>query len=302
MHATPDHDLPAAGDRIGDRFHLLQRCEDGPVGWLYDALDEQTGQVVRLRVPRGPVDPIRLGIQHPTLARHLGVADGGDYLVMEDLDGAPLRLSAEGSPLLRLYEAAAQILPLFAELHAHGVVHGTFGLHSLWLDAQGHTRVVDLGIERPDDGGPWGAPERREGGHIDARSDVWALGSVLHAIAAGAIDGPADLPADVLQVLGRARHARPVFRFADAGALWSALQPVVLAALEDSLVTDHPDDCATLDPLAGLPSLPPAPERVHRPTVPRWTLVAGAIALSAAMVLFFATFTAGILSTFFLLA
>ena len=300
MLRTTPLPAPCIGDRLHDRFHLLQACGDSPAGVLFDALDEQTAEVVRLRFPHGTIDPVRLGVQHPTLVRHLAIAEGGSYMVMEDLEGAPLELTTEGSAILRVWEVAAQLMPLFAELHRHGVAHECLGLHSLWRDIDGHTRVVDLGIasELDERTSPYASPERRRGEEQDQRSDVYSLAALLFAVAEGAPPAitalkpsapvTTALPEPVARILARAMSPRAVFRHADAGTLWAELEPVLREGLEAELHANHVGSPTLDEPPSSMEhdrasSLPPAPPRRKRPARTHWQWLAAAAVLIASV-------------------
>jgi len=298
LTATPIRH-PAVDEVVDGRFRLLRRCVDDAAGALYDALDEFTAEVVRLRVPTGPVDAQLLGVQHPSLARQLGVTPRAGYVITEDIDGTPLSLEVEdgATAVARVYAVAAQLLPLFATLHAHGVVHGHLGLHSVWRDREGHLRVVDLGLPARLDATsrPWASPERRRGEAQDARGDVYSLASLLYGVAAAAPPETEALqpvaprcqavPGPVAHVLWQAMDPRQAFRYDDAAALWEALQPVLLDALEAESSAATPEEPtfdedgeATMDhPSAA--SLAPSPPRAQRPPRRSWASMAAAAAV-----------------------
>mgnify|MGYP000120540541 CR=1 FL=1 len=281
---------PAVDELVEGRFRLLTLLGDDAAGALYHALDEVTAEVVRMRIPVGAVDERLLGVQHPSLARHNGVTPVARHVITEDIDGQPLALEAVGTALQRTHAVARQLLPLFAELHAHDVVHGHLGLHSVWRDREGHLRVVDLGLpSRLDESSlPFASPERRRGEVQDARGDVYSLASILFGVASGsppqtqALQPVAPhctaLPDAVAEVIWQAMDPRQSFRYADARALWDALEPVLLDALdaEDAPLPDEEAE-ATLDELTfdedgestldhpRAASLAPSRPRRHRP-------------------------------------
>jgi hypothetical protein len=202
------------------RFRLLQVIADTDAGPIADALDQLTGEVVRVRAPAGPVDERLLGVLHPSLALPCWVA--GRVVVYRDLGEGPITLGADARPALtRLQQAADQLLPLFEALHTHGLVHGTLGPDSVWIDPDGHLRVMDLGL-RP-------APTD------DPRADVAALARWLVTWVEGAPPDdaetrpllPPSLPPAVGRVLLHAMDPRPVFRPANAGALRRQLDDAI---------------------------------------------------------------------------
>ncbi len=161
-------------------------------------------------------------------------SDGFDYLVMDLLEGEDLasRL-AHAAPLpleeaLRIVEQVADALAL---AHRQGIVHrdlkpaNVFLARSRGEAISGSTRpsdltsgdygeravLLDFGLAKTDAGGPsltasgealgtpqYMAPEQASGDHIDARTDVYALGAILFEMLSGAppFDGPS--PASVL--------------------------------------------------------------------------------------------------------
>jgi len=272
MLQTPPHSsAPDVGQVLDDRFHLLQVVQRDRAGTVFDALDAVTAEVVRLRATVGAVDPERLGILHPGLARPLAVAADGSYVVLQDLDDEPLAPSLFPS-LDRLSQLADAILPTLAALHAHGVVHGELQPSSFWLDRNGEVRLVDLGLAvalgHNPHAEPYVAPERAFGRDADdPRSDVYALAAVLFHHATGATPSPAaleqaDLPEPLRQVFALALDPRPVFRPCDAGALHRALQEALERTGHLPDVPDEPD--GTFDePCA--PTLPPVRRRLSDP-------------------------------------
>lgn len=311
LHASPASDAPTVGQVLDGRFRLLQVVTEDRAGVVFDALDEHSGEVVRLRGTVGPVDGQRLGILHDGLARPTAVSADGTYVVFADLDDEPLR-----PPLFpsvdRMAHLAEAVLPTLAVLHEHGVVHGDLLPSSFWLDRHGQVRIVDLGLatqlSRRSGDAAYVAPERAFGRDADdPRIDVYAIAAILFHHATGVEPSAealqsADLPPAVRQVLALALDPRPVFRPIHAGAFHRAL----VGALERT--TPEPEDVpeepdGTLDGPESFPehdTLPPSTRRqlsaplppggglVERALLPWWTalfLIGGLCMLTAAVLM-----------------
>jgi serine/threonine-protein kinase len=127
---------------------------------------------------------------------------------MEHLHGADLAatLARRGPlPVALAVEAVVQACEALAEAHALGIVHRDLKPANLFLtesvDGSPCIKVLDFGISRMVDRSPrsqltdpgtvlgtpsYMAPEQMEGNeHVDARSDIWALGTILFELLVG---------------------------------------------------------------------------------------------------------------------
>ncbi|HKQ56867.1 MAG TPA: serine/threonine-protein kinase [Candidatus Eisenbacteria bacterium] len=131
-------------------------------------------------------------------------------LVMEYVDGITLRARMkEPVPIAEFWRIAGESAGAVAAAHAHGVIHRDIKPENLMLTGNGQIKVLDFGIARRADapaGGPTGdattmtaegrpamiagtpqymAPEALYGGRIDARTDIFSLGTVFYELLAG---------------------------------------------------------------------------------------------------------------------
>lgn len=130
-------------------------------------------------------------------------------------------------------------------IHSLGFVHGNLKPSSIYLDDGGRPLLTDFSA--PQISGsvvtPYMSPEQAQGGIVDRRADIYALGVLLYEILvgeappAGVVVSPRgkrpDLPESVERVIFKAMAQNPDARFQNAGefqsALAAALQPVVPA-------------------------------------------------------------------------
>ena len=155
-------------------------------------------------------------LEHPHIcALHdVGEQEGQAFLVMEHLHGETLADRLKKGPLAlpQALEVGTQVADALAAAHRHGIVHrdlkpgnvmltGTgaklldFGLAS--LGAPAGQRLVENLTSTPTESAPltgegtilgtmpYMAPEQLEGRPVDARTDVWALGVILHEMVTG---------------------------------------------------------------------------------------------------------------------
>jgi serine/threonine protein kinase/Tol biopolymer transport system component len=164
------------------------------------------------------------GLNHPNICtlHDVGSLDGLDYLVMECVEGESLAARLEKGPLL-----ANQVLKIGAELadaldkaHRSGIVHRDLKPANIMLTKSG-AKLLDFGLAKPtapqatlatltsalpqqspvtQEGTIVGtfqymSPEQVEGKELDARSDIFSLGTVLYEMLTGkrAFDGKSQL-------------------------------------------------------------------------------------------------------------
>ena len=133
----------------------------------------------------------------------MGEDRGVPFLAMQMLQGETLenRLTRAGGrlPLAEVLRVGREVAEGLAAAHARGLIHRDIKPANVWLEqGRGRVRIVDFGLARgsePDAqftqagaviGTPaYMAPEQAAGDAVDARSDLFSLGSVLYRAATG---------------------------------------------------------------------------------------------------------------------
>ena len=206
-------------------------------------------------------------IQSEHVARVIDVGtleSGAPYMVMEYLEGADLSQKIASSGAVTVHEAVRYLLEAceaLAEAHHAGIVHRDLKPANLFLarraDKTSIVKVLDFGISKSSVGGGGGitstqavmgspyymSPEQlMSAKHVDARSDIWSLGIVLHEalvgvppysgesiaeIVAQILQAPApsvrakrpDVPPEIDRIIATCLAKDPNARYRDVGAL-----------------------------------------------------------------------------------
>ncbi len=144
------------------------------------------------------------GIRHENVIAIHAVdetTDGTPYLVMEYVPGVALdeHLARTGPlPLEEIVRIGRQTASGLAAAHAHGLIHRDIKPANILLETGvDRVKITDFGLARADEdvrltqsgvvaGTPqYMAPEQAEGKPLDARADLFSLGSVLYACCTG---------------------------------------------------------------------------------------------------------------------
>jgi serine/threonine-protein kinase len=199
-----------AGDVLAERYRVIDMLGSGGTGEVYRVHDTTLNQQVALKLfPRIQHDhmamerlhrEVRLArqISHGNVCRvfDIGEAAGHPFITMEFVTGEDLQkllrrighLSSD-----KAIQVARQLCAGLAAAHEAGVLHRDLKPANVMLDGRGNVRITDFGLavlaEDLHDfnaGTPgYMAPEQLTGQEVTIRSDIYALGLVLHEIFTG---------------------------------------------------------------------------------------------------------------------
>ncbi|MFZ4574213.1 MAG: protein kinase domain-containing protein, partial [Phycisphaerales bacterium] len=139
-------------------------------------------------------------LRHPGIVavRDSGLAEGCHYFAMDYVEGEPLDRALLGTarPLREKLEMFVEIAEAVAAAHVRGVIHRDLKPANIRVDLASRPHVLDFGLAKLVEGSqglsmtadgqfvgslPWASPEQvGGGGEVDVRSDVYALGVILH--------------------------------------------------------------------------------------------------------------------------
>jgi len=213
-------------------------------------------------------------LSHPNVLAvyDVHVEGSSPYVVSELLEGETLRdaLQRGALPTRRAVDIAVQIASGLAAAHQKGIVHRDVKPANIFLTADGRAKVLDFGLARIVEAGDtdavttligqepatvpgtvlgtvgYMAPEQVRGEVVDARADVFSLGTVCYEMLAGrrAFTGetsveimaaivrsdPADLPPEtppaLNRIIRRCMEKAPAQRFQSAADVAFALDAV----------------------------------------------------------------------------
>jgi serine/threonine-protein kinase len=198
---------------LAERYQIIGLLGQGGMGEVYRANDLKLGQPVALKfLPAATAKnqqllarfhaEVRIArqVSHPNVCRvyDIGEVDGSTFLSMEYVDGEDL------SSLLRRIgrlpgdkatEIARKLCAGLAAAHDKGVLHRDLKPANIMIDGRGQVLITDFGLAalagqldgaHLRDGTPaYMAPEQLAGQEVSVRSDIYALGLVLHEMFTG---------------------------------------------------------------------------------------------------------------------
>jgi len=254
----------------------------GGMGTVYSARDGALRRSVAIKIVDRTDDSARhallreariaASLSHPAICSVHEVGCVGDqpFIVMERVDGVPLsRVIRHGHGLAieTALNYALQIVDAIAHAHAHGVVHRDLKSANVMIGPGGAVKILDFGLavhdlddpdgettrtEAPSGAGtiPYMAPEVLCGHRAGPRSDIWAIGVLIHEMLAGSrpftgatrfelaaaiLERPpeplsASVPYELRRIVARCLEKSADERFSSARQLASALDAVPISS------------------------------------------------------------------------
>ena len=303
------------GRLLAGRYRLNRHIASGGMAMVWEATDETLARRVAVKllhphlahdasfVERFRGEAVAAArLTHPSIVSvYDTVTDQGlNAIVMELVVGTTMRADLDDHGPMDLKAVLAigsQVADALGAAHASGLVHRDVKPANILLAADGRVLVADFGIAKAlqgadltNDGSMVGtakylAPEQVEGGPIDGRADLYALGIVLYEALTGVPPFVAEtdagtalarlhrapvpprnlrpqIPEGVEQVVLRALALRPDHRFDDAATMRRALlaagaNPGYAAVAAQNAVAASTGERPAVDPSA--PSWPSSP-------------------------------------------
>lgn len=207
------------GDLFAGRYTVEAPLGHGGMGAVYRVHDSKLDEVVALKLltletksaQERFVSEVKLArrVTHPNVARTHDFGEDGQvrFLTMEYIPGITLeRIIEQRAPMATrpLVELAMQITAGLAAAHTAGVIHRDLKPANVLVGDDGRAVITDFGIARATSqesgtrtgamlGTPhYMAPEQVLGRPADARSDLYAMGVILYALACGALPFESD--------------------------------------------------------------------------------------------------------------
>jgi len=259
------HDVPRVpvgtdallGEQIGS-WRIARLIGAGGMGRVYLGVQPDIGARVAIKVLKDADDAALVErffneARAVNLIHHEGIVDvidlgrlpGGEpYIVMEYLEGVPLRALVKRDPRPHagaLAKVIADVLAALDAAHAQHIIHRDLKPDNVFVSPGGRVTVLDFGIAKlardagtqTKTGGLLGtpaymSPEQARSQPIDARSDLYAVGVILYEAATGVIPFSAPSLYDLLDQHVKSAPKPP--RAIDP-AIPEALEAVILRAL-----------------------------------------------------------------------
>jgi serine/threonine-protein kinase len=215
--------LPTPPRTIG-RFQVRDEIGRGSNGVVYSAHDPVLGREVAIKavpltaapqyreqVEAGFLNEARAAgrLSHPHIVTIFDAGKSGDlaYIAMERLHGRDLHdvlASGQPMPLRQVASLIARVADAVHYAHKRGLIHRDIKPSNIFLLRDGKPKVLDFGValtlvgdgdashKRQLIGTPnYMSPEQALGRPIDARSDIFSLGTILYELIGGrrAFDG-----------------------------------------------------------------------------------------------------------------
>jgi tetratricopeptide (TPR) repeat protein len=210
---TSPEPTAAREERVLGDFRLVRELGRGGMGIVYEAWQRSLDRRVAVKVlspglVANPTAVARLRreaaaagrLRHPNIVEIYGSGSDGDqhFFAMQFVDGEPLQRCGERfrGPSMAI-ALATQLTDALAHAHAQGLVHRDVKPSNVLVQDDDKALLTDFGVARDEtlpsltvEGGflgtvDYASPEQVRGQPVDARTDLWAVGVLLHELLVG---------------------------------------------------------------------------------------------------------------------
>jgi len=257
------------------KYRVLDRIGEGGMGEVFRAHDPVLDRNIALKVISAADDERRqrfrreaqsaARLTHPNIVvvHDFGEDSGRFFMAMELLDGADLKRAIKDNAFTDLrakLQIMEQVCDAVAHAHSQNIVHRDLKPANIFLLPSGQVKILDFGLARVGHsdvtttgtilGSPnYMAPEQIRGTRIDARADIFSLGSVFYELLSGRKTFQAEslhalfykvmhhepeplrllvpsIPAAISDMVKRALAKEPAMRFQNLGEMRDVIRAV----------------------------------------------------------------------------
>jgi serine/threonine-protein kinase len=251
--------------RVG-KYEIRSSLGRGAMGMVYLAYDTMLERDVALKLMVASIahDPdLKMRFEreakavaklnHPNIVtvHDLGYHEGSPFIAMELLHGSDLLTlvrQKQGAPTLdRRVAILVQVLAALSAAHEAGIVHRDIKPANIFVTKDGVTKLMDFGVARlmsaqmTDTGAVVGtadymSPEQVRGAKVDARSDLFSVGSVFFELVTGRRPFSAEnMPATFYKI----DHEEPDYAAVPKGEHYKPLVPILKKALAKDMAARY---------------------------------------------------------------
>jgi serine/threonine protein kinase len=224
------------GQTLG-HYRIIEKIGAGGMGVVYRARDERLERDVALKVlPAGALadeetrkrfrrEAMALSkLNHPNIAtiHDFNTERDVDFLAMEYISGVTLKeKSLSGAlPEAEVVSLGKQAAGALEAAHEQGIIHRDLKPGNIMVTPKGLLKVLDFGLAKlfQPSGAidrtltltgsqgltgtlPYMAPEQLDGREVDGRTDIHALGAILHELVTGKKPFPQETPTEIMRAI-----------------------------------------------------------------------------------------------------